>query len=39
MAALVLLTQLVPLQYMALVPGALWLIAAGIGLARGERVG
>lgn len=37
MAALVLLTQLVPLQYMALVPAALWLVIAGPGLARGER--
>jgi hypothetical protein len=37
MAVLVVLTQVVPLQYMALVPGALWLIAAGAGLARSER--
>jgi hypothetical protein len=34
---LVVLTQLVPLQYMAAFVGAPWLIAAGIGLARQER--
>ncbi len=34
MAALIVLTQAVPLQYMALLPGALWLIIVGIGFAR-----
>jgi hypothetical protein len=34
---LVVLTQLVPLQYMAAFVGAPWLIAAGLGLARQER--
>ena len=34
MTALVVLTQAVPLQYMALLPGALWLIIVGIGFAR-----
>ncbi len=34
MTALVVLTQVVPGQYMALLPGALWLIVAGIGFAR-----
>ena len=34
MAALVVVTQLVPLQYLALLPGALWLIIVGIGFAR-----
>lgn len=34
---LVVLTQLVPLQYMAAFVGAPWLIAAGIGLSRQER--
>ncbi|MGD9703078.1 MAG: hypothetical protein AB7Q42_15430 [Acidimicrobiia bacterium] len=36
--ALIALLQLVPLQYLALVPGSLWIIAAGIGLGRRERV-
>lgn len=35
--ALIALTQLVPLQYMAAFIGAPWLIIAGIGLARSER--
>jgi len=34
MAALVALTQAVPLQYLALAPGALWLVIVGIGFAR-----
>jgi len=34
---LVILVQLVPLQYMAAFAGAPWLIVAGIGLARAER--
>jgi hypothetical protein len=34
---LIVLTQLVPLQYMAAFVGAPWLVAAGIGLARQER--
>ncbi len=38
MTALVVLTQVVPLQYMALVPTSLWLVVAGIGLARRERM-
>jgi len=36
--ALIALLQLVPLQYLALVPGALWCIVAGIGMARRERI-
>jgi hypothetical protein len=36
-AGLIALTNLVPLQYMALVPGALWLIAAGISFVRAEQ--
>ena len=38
-AGLVLATQLIPGQYMALLPGSLWLVVAGIGLARRERIG
>jgi hypothetical protein len=34
---LVVITQVTPFQYMALVPAALWLIAAGAGLWRAER--
>lgn len=34
---LIVLTQLVPLQYMAAFVGAPWLLIAGIGLARAER--
>lgn len=34
LTALVVLTQLVPLQYLALVPGALWLIATGVAVLR-----
>jgi len=34
---LVVLTQLVPLQYMAAFVGAPWLVVAGVGLARAER--
>lgn len=37
MTALIGLTQVVPLQYLALAPGSIWLVAAGIGLARRER--
>lgn len=37
MALLVLVTQVVPMQYLALVPGSLWLLAAGPGFARRER--
>jgi hypothetical protein len=36
---LVLGTQLAPVQYMALVPASLWLVIAGAGLARRERIG
>ncbi len=36
-AALVALTNVVPLQYMALVPGALWLIGAGVSFVRAEQ--
>jgi hypothetical protein len=36
-AALIALVNIVPLQYMALVPGALWLIGAGISFARAEK--
>ena len=36
-AGLIALTNLVPLQYMALIPGALWLIGAGISFARSEQ--
>ncbi|WP_148288617.1 hypothetical protein [Ilumatobacter nonamiensis] len=36
-ASLIGLVNLVPLQYLALLPGALWLIGAGIGFARSER--
>ena len=36
-AGLIALTNLVPLQYMALVPGALWIIAAGISFVRAEQ--
>ncbi len=36
-AGLIALTNVVPLQYMALVPGALWLIAAGISFVRAEQ--
>jgi magnesium-transporting ATPase (P-type) len=36
-AGLIALTNLVPLQYMALIPGALWLIAAGISFVRAEQ--
>ena len=34
MTALIVLTQVVPGQYLALLPGALWLIVVGIGFAR-----
>ena len=34
---LVALSQLVPLQYMAVVPGILWLVTVGIGFARTDR--
>ncbi len=36
-AGLIALTNLVPLQYMALVPGALWIVAAGISFVRAEQ--
>jgi hypothetical protein len=36
-AALVAVTQLVPLQYMAVVPGILWLVVVGVGFARADR--
>ncbi len=36
-AGLILLVQLVPLQYMAAFVGAPWLLIAGLGLARSER--
>ena len=36
-AGLIALTNLVPLQYMALVPGSLWLVGAGISFARAEQ--
>jgi hypothetical protein len=36
-ATLIALLNIVPLQYMALVPGALWLIGAGISFARAEK--
>ena len=36
-AGLIALTNLVPLQYLALVPGALWMIAAGISFVRAEQ--
>ena len=36
-AGLIALVNVVPLQYMAMVPGALWLIGAGIAFARGEQ--
>lgn len=35
--ALVLVTQVLPIQYMALAPASLWLLAAGPALARAER--
>jgi hypothetical protein len=38
LTALVVLTQVVPLQYLALAPASLWLIIVGIGLARRERM-
>src|SRR5690606_40057554 len=34
---LVVLTQLLPVQYMAAIVGAPWLVAAGAGLARADR--
>ena len=37
MAALVAVTQVVPLQYLALVPGSLWLLVAGTAFGRRER--
>lgn len=36
MAALIVVTQLVPFQYMAAVPGALWCLVAGISFSRGS---
>ena len=39
LTALIVVTQVVPMQYMALVPASLWLVIAGIGLARRERIG
>lgn len=36
-AALVALVQIVPLQYLAVVPGILWLVAVGVGFARTDR--
>jgi hypothetical protein len=36
-ASLIGLVNLVPLQYMALVPGALWLIGAGVSFVRSEQ--
>lgn len=36
-AGLIGLVNLVPLQYLALVPGSLWLIGAGVGLVRSEH--
>lgn len=36
-ATLIALLNVVPLQYMALVPGALWLVGAGITFARSEQ--
>ncbi len=38
LTALVVLTQVVPLQYLALAPASLWLIIVGVGLARRERL-
>lgn len=35
--ALIALTQITPFQYLALLPAALWILAAGIGFARSER--
>jgi len=35
-AALIALTQLLPFQYMAAVPGALWCLVAGLAFARGS---
>ncbi|HEY8545079.1 MAG TPA: hypothetical protein VIL36_08525 [Acidimicrobiales bacterium] len=34
-AGLIALTQLLPVQYMAIVPGALWCLVAGVAFARG----
>ncbi|MHB1138413.1 MAG: hypothetical protein ACYC2O_05600 [Microthrixaceae bacterium] len=39
LAAIVLASQLAPVQYLALLPGSLWLVVVGIGLARRERIG
>ncbi len=37
LAGLIALVNAVPLQYMALVPGALWMIVAGVSFARAEK--
>ncbi|SEG68924.1 hypothetical protein SAMN04489712_10932 [Thermomonospora echinospora] len=37
MAALIALTQLFPVQYIALVPGVLWVVVAGAAFALGKR--
>jgi hypothetical protein len=34
---LIALLNLVPLQYMALLPGAIWMLGAGISFARSEQ--
>jgi len=39
LAVLVLATQMFPVQYLALLPGSIWLLATGIGLIRRERHG
>jgi hypothetical protein len=39
MAALVGIAQLVPLQYLAALPGALWCLVAGVAMARTARTG
>jgi hypothetical protein len=39
LAALVALTQVLPVQYIALLPGSIWLVVGGIGLTRRERLG
>ena len=39
LATIVLASQLLPVQYLALLPGSLWLVVIGVGLARRERIG
>lgn len=39
LATLVLATQVLPVQYIALLPGSIWLLVTGIGLTRRERHG